>query len=208
MTTPARSALALWRALVQERLDQGYSTMNADEAVNQAHPGLWQQAVAEHAAHGQWRELPIQKGTDMPPLTYAERQALLRGVQKDVPARVPPSTGAPRRRAWDEIQQLAKSTTDVAALEQVCHARPDLWARHRQDVLQGGGGVAVAKAVERLTVPPPTEGQMTFEAMVEAMMRANPGMSAGSARDAVVRSEGGAAAWERHRQEHLFGRRG
>ena len=208
MTTPARSALALWRALVQERLDQGYSTMNADEAVNQAHPGLWQQAVAEHAAHGQWRELPIQKGTDMPPLTYAERQALLRGVQKDVPARVPPSTGAPRRRAWDEIQQLAKSTTDVAALEQVCHARPDLWARHRQDVLQGGGGVAVAKTVQHLTVPAPTQGYRDFTAMVDAMMRANPGMSAGQARDAVVRSEGGAEAWARHRQEHLFRRQG
>jgi hypothetical protein len=43
------SALALWNALVQEKLDLVYSTMNADEEVHKEHPGLWQAAEAEVA---------------------------------------------------------------------------------------------------------------------------------------------------------------
>jgi len=43
------TALEKWTMLVQAKLAEGYSTMNADEAINKAYPGLWQAAVAEHA---------------------------------------------------------------------------------------------------------------------------------------------------------------
>ena len=44
-----RSAVQLWNVLVQQLLDQGYSTFNAYETADATVPGLWQAAVAEVA---------------------------------------------------------------------------------------------------------------------------------------------------------------
>jgi hypothetical protein len=46
----APSALQQWNAAVQALLDRGYSTLNAYDVAHKAHPGLWGEAVAEHAA--------------------------------------------------------------------------------------------------------------------------------------------------------------
>jgi hypothetical protein len=71
------------------------------------------------------------KHADGRPLDYNQRQALLKQrtpVQQETP-RVPATS------AWDEIQQLAKSST----IEQVMHERPDLAIRHRKEVLAKQG---------------------------------------------------------------------
>jgi hypothetical protein len=57
-----------------------------------------------------------------------------------------------------------------------------------------------------LTVPQPTSPLETWEVMVANMLAANPGMSADAAGRAVKNQDGGAAAWERYRQQQLFGR--
>jgi len=41
--------LEQWQAAFQAYLNAGYSSLNANEAVDAAHPGLWQAAVAEVA---------------------------------------------------------------------------------------------------------------------------------------------------------------
>jgi hypothetical protein len=57
------------------------------------------------------------------------------------------------------------------------------------------------------TVPPPTSGYADFVSMVDALMRQHPGMSEGQAKLAVMQQNGGREAFERHRQQQLFGRR-
>jgi hypothetical protein len=47
--------MALWNKLVQEKLDQGYSTLNAYDAVNAENPGLWPKAAGESALRARQR---------------------------------------------------------------------------------------------------------------------------------------------------------
>jgi hypothetical protein len=59
-----------------------------------------------------------------------------------------------------------------------------------------------------LTVPAPTSGYADYTAMVDAYMRQHPGVSKGAAERAVMELDGGRQAFERHRQEMIFGRQG
>jgi hypothetical protein len=55
----APSALALWGALVQEKLDLGYSALDAYDAVHTEHPGLWRAATIEQ--HRRTQQPPMQR---------------------------------------------------------------------------------------------------------------------------------------------------
>jgi hypothetical protein len=58
-----------------------------------------------------------------------------------------------------------------------------------------------------LTIPPAKSPLETWEVMVANMMAQNPGMSLDAAARSVIQQTGGAEAWERYRQQQLFGRR-
>ena len=64
---------------------------------------------------------------------------------------------------------------------------------------------ALAKQDFPLTVPAATSGYADFLAMVDAMLRQHPGMAEDAARVAVMAQDGGRQAFERHRQQLLFG---
>lgn len=65
----------------------------------------------------------------------------------------------------------------------------------------------LAKQDFPLTVPPPVSPLETWESRVERMLADNPGMSLDAAARSVMQQDGGAEAYERYRQQQLFGRR-
>jgi hypothetical protein len=58
-TAPAPSAEALWGRLVQEKLDLGYSQLDAIDETHAQNPGLWRRAQIEQ--HRRTQEPPMQR---------------------------------------------------------------------------------------------------------------------------------------------------
>jgi hypothetical protein len=112
------------------------------------------------------------------------------------------------------------ATNGADAYTQLCKSRPDLVERYTQECQQTSRPVRKAPPLDYaqrqamskqtdfpLTVPPARTPLETWEVMVTTMMRDNPGMSLDAAARAVFTQAGGAAAYERYRQEMIFGRR-
>ena len=153
------------------------------------------------------------------PLDYAQRRALLQGQPPDPDARAqaralvqkltqPHPPARVRKAAADALAVLNAEAATVEKAhptwsrrqvqDAVAKSHPDVYETYRY---------ALTKQDFPLTVPAPTTGYRDFTAMVEAYMQQHPGVSDDGARRAIMELEGGRAAYERHRQEMIFGRR-
>lgn len=107
------------------------------------------------------------------------------------------------------------------AYVKLCKQHPQLLARYREEERQRQPvtkqGVppldyatrqALRKQEFPLTTPPARSPLDTWEVMVANMLAKHPGMSYDAAGRAVMTQDGGAYAYERYRQQQLFGRRG
>jgi hypothetical protein len=117
------------------------------------------------------------------------------------------------------LQESGQAKSGAEAYTKLCKSRPDLVERYKQE-LQQHRPVRKAPPLDYserqrlskqepfpLTVPAPKSPLVTWEVMVANMMAQNPGMSLDAAARSVLNHDGGAEAYERYRQEQLFGRR-
>ena len=119
-----------------------------------------------------------------------------------------------------EVIKAGKASNDVEAGFYVAKHYPAIYETYRKASLPSAAQVAKTAPLDYsqrqalskqsdfpLTVPPPTVGYRDFTAMVDAMLKQHPGMAEDAARVAVMAQDGGREAFERHRQEQLFGPR-
>jgi hypothetical protein len=177
------SPSAQWTALKQELLRQGYSSLNADEAIARTYPGLWELASAEIAR-------TTSPGGSM---------------HKAAP---PPQKGAPMERASDILLDEARKLVAqgqaadlTAALAAVSKAYPQTYARYQKE---GGQRLPVAKDLQQLTPPDQTDGQRRYEVLKARLAAKHPDWSEAQLYGAVAKTAEGEAALAQHRRQHLF----
>lgn len=216
------SALAQWQALFRAKLAQGYSTLDAIDAIDREAPGLSMEAKVQHATQASHDAVPHDGGDTLmkEPYDYATREALASVdrmlVRKEIGTAVAerlraqitaasvaahpavPAMGAHEAKA---LAGAVRSQSPLTAAE------AEAWEQARYQHLYGQPPRPVAKRQSAPVVKNAADPQ-TFFTMCAQYQLDHPDLSRAEAEQAVANSPAGTVCFAAYyaARPHLRGR--